>query len=179
MMSPPITQSFWNMTYLTLNWRHLSHLARKQSNWGEGPRCTWCHGSLFHIHPWLLFWIGVGKNVLQTHHKIESIKCGLWIDTTFPLWQWDKLHLRVWSWPRSEQPQGYVEFNMECDLVWYESKIETIMGMHSWSFLGESTLKSIQTPSQKYHLQINLTCVENWNASLEQLDKSSRSWSSS
>jgi hypothetical protein len=44
----------------------------EQPNWDEGPRCTWCHGLLFHIHPWLLLRIGVGKNVLQRHHKIED-----------------------------------------------------------------------------------------------------------
>jgi hypothetical protein len=69
---------------LTPNWKHLPHPIEKKPSWGEGPRCTWCHGLLFHIRTWLLLWINVERNVLQRHSEIESIKCVLWIDTMFP-----------------------------------------------------------------------------------------------
>jgi hypothetical protein len=49
----------------------------------------------------------------------------------FSLRQWDELHLWAWSWLRSALPQGYVQFDVECDLVQHENKIETIMGIHS------------------------------------------------
>jgi hypothetical protein len=45
-------------------------------------------------------------------------------------WQWDELHLKAWSWLKGGPPQGYVQFDMECDLMQYENKIETIMGIH-------------------------------------------------
>ncbi len=64
--------------FLTLNWNHSPHLARKHFNYNEGPRCTWCYGLLLHIHLWLLFQIDVKGNVLQRHRKIKSIKCDLW-----------------------------------------------------------------------------------------------------
>jgi hypothetical protein len=59
----------------------------------------------------------------------------------FPLWQWDELHLKVWSWLKGGPSQGYVQFDMECDLVQYESKIEIIMGIHLQNLLGENNLK--------------------------------------
>jgi hypothetical protein len=71
---------------LTLNWKHLPHPIEKQPSRGEGPKCTWCNGLLFHIRPWLLLWINVEINVLQRHSEIESIKCVLWIDTMFLSW---------------------------------------------------------------------------------------------
>jgi hypothetical protein len=48
----------------------------------------------------------------------------------FPLQQWDKFHLKAWSWLKSMSPQGYVQFNMKCDLEQYESKVETIVGIY-------------------------------------------------
>jgi hypothetical protein len=147
------------LKYLTPNWGHLQHLVREQFNQGEGPRCILHHGLLLHIHPWLLLWIGVGKNVLQRHHKIESIKRDLWVDTLFPLQQWDELHLRARSWQRCGMPQECVQFDVECDLVWSKSKVETIVGIHSQNFRGESSFKGVQTPSQKDHLQRNSTCL--------------------
>jgi hypothetical protein len=35
---------------LTLNWKRLLFLVEKQPSRGEGLRCTWCHGLLFHNH---------------------------------------------------------------------------------------------------------------------------------
>jgi hypothetical protein len=87
--------------------------------------------------PWLLLWIGVGRNTLQRHHESEGIKCNLWINTTFPQWQWDK-HLKVWSQLKGEFPKGYVQFDMKCDLEWYENKVETIVKIHSYNLLSEN-----------------------------------------
>jgi hypothetical protein len=49
-------------------------------------------------------------------------------------------------------PQGYVQFDMECDLMRYESKVETIVGIHLWNLLGENNFEGVQKPSQKDHL---------------------------
>ncbi len=57
--------------------------------------------------------------------------------------------MKVWSWLKDELPQGYVQFNMECDLVRYENKVETIMGIYSWNLLGESKFEGVRKPSQK------------------------------
>jgi len=65
---------------------------------------------------------------------------------------------------------------MECDLVWYENKVETIVGIHLRNFLGENNFKGVQKPSKKDHLQINSTCV-NWIDSLKGLDESSKFYS--
>jgi hypothetical protein len=59
----------------------------------------------------------------------------------FPLRQWDKFHLKVWSWLRGGLPQGYVQFNMECDLVRYENKVETIMRIHHGILWVKANLK--------------------------------------
>lgn len=45
--------------------------------------------------------------------------------------------------------------------------------------MGGNSLRGIQRPSQKNHLQINLTCIGNWNVNLKELDEHSRSRSSS
>ncbi len=45
--------------------------------------------------------------------------------------QWDELHLRAWSWLKGKLPQGHGQFNVDCDLMRYEYKFETIMGSHS------------------------------------------------
>jgi hypothetical protein len=49
----------------------------------------------------------------------------------FPLLQWDELHLKVWSWLKGGLPQGYVQFDVEFDLVQYENKVETFIKIHS------------------------------------------------
>jgi hypothetical protein len=48
----------------------------------------------------------------------------------FPPQKWDKLHLKVWSWPKGGPLQGYVQFNMGYDLAPYEIKVETTMKIH-------------------------------------------------
>ncbi len=112
------------------NWKHFSCLIGEQTKWCEGSKCIWCHGLLFHIHPWLLLQIGVGKNVLQKCCKIGGIKCKLWISATIPLQEWDKFYMRAWSWLKGELPQGHVQFDMKCDLVQYENKVETIVKIY-------------------------------------------------
>jgi len=37
----------------------------------------------------------------------------------------------------------YVQFNVECDLVRYENKVEMIVGIHLQNLLGESKLKGV------------------------------------
>jgi hypothetical protein len=61
----------------------------------------------------------------------------------FPLWQWDELHLKAWSWLKGGPPQGYVQFDMECDLMQYENKVETIMGIHLQNILGKNNIKGV------------------------------------
>ncbi len=48
---------------------------------------------------------------------------------------------------------------MECDLVQYEKKVETIAKIHSHNLLGENNLEYFQKPSQNDHLQIILACI--------------------
>jgi hypothetical protein len=60
---------------------------------------------------------------------------------------------------RSRPPQGHVRFDMECDLVQYENKVETIVGIHLWNLLLEVNFEGVQTPSKNDHLQINVTCI--------------------
>jgi hypothetical protein len=69
-----------------------------------------------------------------------------------PPWQWDKFHLKVWSWLRGELFQGYVQFDMGCDLVQYGNKVETIAGIHLQNLLGENNLKGFLKTSQKGRL---------------------------
>ncbi len=40
-----------------------------------------------------------------------------------------------------------VQFEVECDFVQYESKVETIKGIDSLNFFGENNLKGVQKPS--------------------------------
>jgi hypothetical protein len=54
-----------------------------------------------------------------------------------PPQQWDKVHLKAWSWLRGGPLQGHVQFDMESDLVQYENKIKTTMGIHLQNFMGE------------------------------------------
>jgi len=55
-------------------------------------------------------------------------------------------------------PQGYVQFNVECDIMQYDSKVETIVGIHLQNLLGKNSFKVVQ-PSNKDHLQINSACI--------------------
>jgi hypothetical protein len=52
-------------------------------------------------------------------------------------------HLRLWSWLKGGLPQGYMQFDVECDLMRYESKVETIVGFHLQNLLSESNFKGV------------------------------------
>ncbi len=77
----------------------------------------------------------------------------------FPPLQWDKLHLKAWSWLKGEPLQGCMQFGVECDLMRYENKVGPIKGIHSLNLQGENNFKGVQKPSQKDHLLINATCI--------------------
>jgi hypothetical protein len=53
-----------------------------------------------------------------------------------------------------------VQLNVECDILWYENKVEIIIGVHSQNLLSEKNPEGVQKSSQKYHLQINVACVK-------------------
>jgi hypothetical protein len=61
----------------------------------------------------------------------------------FPLLQWDKLHLKAWSWLRSAPFQRHVQFGVECHHVQYESKVETIKGIHLLNVHDETSPKGV------------------------------------
>jgi hypothetical protein len=48
---------------------------------------------------------------------------------------------------------------VECDLVWYGSKVETIVGICSWNLLNKNNIGVVWRPSNKDHLQINSACI--------------------
>ncbi len=73
--------------------------------------------------------------------------------------QWDKLHLKVWSWLKGKLLQRCVQFGVECDHVQYENKFGTIEEIHLLNLQGENSLEGVQKPSQKDHLSINAACV--------------------
>jgi hypothetical protein len=64
-----------------------------------------------------------------------------------PLWQWDKVHLKAWSCLKCGPPQKCVKFDVECDLVQYENKVEIIMRIHLLNLLGENNLRGVRKPS--------------------------------
>jgi len=70
----------------------------------------------------------------------------------FPSLQWNEFHLKAWSWLKDGSFQGHVQFEVDCDLMWYENKVETIERIHSLNFLGENSPKAVKIPSQKDHL---------------------------
>jgi hypothetical protein len=117
--------------FYTLNWKYLPCPTQEQTSQGEGPRCTYCHGLLFHNHLQLQLQIGVVKDVLQKLYGSGGIKHSLWIDTMFPPLQWDELDLKVWSWLKSGPLQIHVQFGVECDPMQYENKVGTTKGIHS------------------------------------------------
>jgi len=77
----------------------------------------------------------------------------------FPPLQWDELHMKAWSWLKDELFQGHVQFGVECGLVQYENKIGIIEAIHLLNLQGENNFKSVQKPSQKDHLLINVACI--------------------
>jgi len=78
----------------------------------------------------------------------------------FPTLQWDKLPPKVWSWLKGKMFQKHMQFEMECDLMWYENKFETIEGIHSLNFSSENIPNSVKKLSHKDHLPINVACVK-------------------
>jgi len=65
----------------------------------------------------------------------------------FSLQLWDEFHLRTCSRLRGELPQRHVQFNVECDLVRYENKVETTMRIRLQNFQGENNFKGVQKSS--------------------------------
>jgi hypothetical protein len=60
-----------------------------------------------------------------------------------PPLQWDEFFLKDWSWLGGGLFQGYVQFEMKCDLVQYEKKVETTEGIHSLNLMGENSLERV------------------------------------
>ncbi len=73
--------------------------------------------------------------------------------------QWDKLHLKTWSWLKGRSFQGHVQFGVECDLVQYENKVGTTKRIYLLNLQGENNPKGVQKPSSKDHLPINAACI--------------------
>jgi len=67
--------------------------------------------------------------------------------------------LRAWSWLKGKPFQGYVQFDVRCNLVQYGNKVEIIVGIHLQNLMGENNRKGVQKPSQKDRLQINVAFV--------------------
>jgi hypothetical protein len=44
-----------------------------------------------------------------------------------------------------------MQFDVECDFVQYENKVETTMGIHLQNLFSENNLKGVKKPSKKYH----------------------------
>jgi hypothetical protein len=53
-----------------------------------------------------------------------------------------------------------MQFEVECDPMRYENKVETIEGIHTLNLKDKDNLKGVQKTSQKDHLLINVTCME-------------------
>ncbi len=77
----------------------------------------------------------------------------------FPPLQWNELHLKAWSWLRSVLLQRHVQFEVECDPMRYENKVETTTRIHTLNLFNENNPKGVQKPSQNDHLLINATCI--------------------
>jgi hypothetical protein len=43
--------------------------------------------------------------------------------------------------------EGHVQFDVECDLMQYENKVETFAKIHSQNLLREKNLEGVQKPS--------------------------------
>jgi len=65
----------------------------------------------------------------------------------------------IWSWLKGKLLQRHVQFEVECDFVWYENKVEITKGIHLLNLLNENNPKGVQKPSQKDHLLTNVTCI--------------------
>jgi hypothetical protein len=51
-----------------------------------------------------------------------------------PPLQWDKVHLKAWSWLKGRLLQGCVQFGVECDPMQYESKVGITKGIYLQNF---------------------------------------------
>jgi len=60
-----------------------------------------------------------------------------------PSLQWNELHLKAWSWFKDKPLQGHVQFEVECDLVQYENKVETIEGIHLLNLISENSFEGV------------------------------------
>jgi hypothetical protein len=89
------------------------------------------------------------RNVLEKHRRIKNIRLDLWTNTMFPPLQWEKLHLTIWSWLKGGPLQGHMQFEVVCDLVWYDNKIEIIEKIHSLNLLGENSSKLFKNHPRK------------------------------
>jgi hypothetical protein len=94
----------------------------------------------------------------------------------FPPLQWDKFHLKVWSWLIGKPLQIHMQFEMEYDLVRYENKDETTNGIHSLNFQMKIILKVLKTHPKG---PLANKCGMHWNVHLKESKESLRSWSSS
>jgi len=63
---------------------------------------------------------------------------------------------------------GHVQFDVECDIMQYENKVETTIRIHLQNLWSENNFEGLQKPSQKDHLRM---C---WNFNLKQLNESSK-----
>jgi hypothetical protein len=61
--------------------------------------------------------------------------------------KWNELLLKAWSWLGGGLLQGYVQFEVKCDFVQYENKIETIKGIHVLNLMGENNLERVKKTS--------------------------------
>jgi hypothetical protein len=61
--------------------------------------------------------------------------------------QWDKLHLKAWSWLKGRMLQGCMQFGVECDRVQYENKVGTTERIHLLNLQGENNPNGAQKPS--------------------------------
>jgi len=61
-----------------------------------------------------------------------------------PSLQWDKHHLKAWSWLTCESLQKHMQFGVECDPMKYENKVGTTEGVHSLNLQGENSFKDVQ-----------------------------------
>jgi hypothetical protein len=55
----------------------------------------------------------------------------------------DELHLKAWSWPKGRPLQGHVQFEVKCDPMQYENKIETIEGIHLLNLINENSFEGV------------------------------------
>ncbi len=58
-----------------------------------------------------------------------------------------RITLEGWSWLKGKPFQGYVQFNVGCDLAQYNNKVETIVGIHLQNLSSENNLEGVQKPS--------------------------------